>query len=54
MIRHYVEMGLTAGFLILSVRFAWLQQWSPASYFLFLAAFVDFDDWTHGPKAGRD
>lgn len=39
-------MALTGVFLAISLVFAGLQQWSPASYFLFLAAFVDFDDWT--------
>ena len=50
MTRHYVVMGLTGLFLGISLVFAAFQQWSPASYFLFLAAFVDFDDWTHGSR----
>jgi hypothetical protein len=45
--RHYVEKGLTALFLAISLGLAADHAWSPASYFLFLAAFVDFDDWSH-------
>jgi len=48
--RHLVEKVLMGLFLAISLGFAAIQQWSPASYFLFLAAFVDFDDWTHGPR----
>lgn len=45
--RHIIERLLTGFFLALSVWCAIQQNWSPANYFLFLAALVDFDDWTN-------
>ncbi len=53
--RHNLEKGLMGGFLLVSLVFAICRLWSPASYFLFLAAFVDFDDWTNsGPgRSGK-
>lgn len=45
--RHYVELGLIGMFLAISVYSAHLGLWQPAQYFLFLAAFIDFDDWSH-------
>lgn len=45
--RHHVEKAMMGLFLLISMVCAASGAWSPASYFLFLAAFVDFDDWTH-------
>lgn len=43
--RHRVERFLTGVLLAVSLGYAVAGLWSQASYFLFLAAFVDFDDW---------
>lgn len=45
--RHIIERVLTGAFLVVSVAYASQQNWSPANYFLFLAAIIDFDDWTN-------
>jgi hypothetical protein len=50
MILHLVERALVMIFFGLSVRFAVLGQWGPANYFMFLAAFVNFEDWTSGGR----
>lgn len=47
--RHNLKKLLTAGFLVVSLVCAWNEAWSPASYFLFLAAFID---WTNKPSVG--
>ena len=47
MIRHYIEKGLVLLFLGISLWQAFLEHWGPGSYFLLLAAFVDFEDWSH-------
>jgi len=47
MIRHYIEKGLVMFFLGISFWQGSLEHWGPAGYFLLLAAFVDFDDWSH-------
>ncbi len=54
MTRHYWEMGLIAVFLVLAGLAGYHHDWNEGSFWLIWAAFVDFDDWTHGPKAGRD
>lgn len=45
--RHIIERCLVGVFLVLSVSCAIEGNWSPANYFLFLAAIIDFDDWTN-------
>lgn len=47
MTKHYVERGLTFCLIVASVWEAWHGRWNQANYFLFAAAFVDFDDWSH-------
>ena len=47
MTKHFIERGLVAIFLLTSVVQAAREHWGPAGYFLFLAAFVDFEDWSH-------
>lgn len=46
--RHIVEKALTGVFLVVSLVHAVMGAWQPAQYWLFMAAFVDFDDWSHG------
>jgi hypothetical protein len=50
MIRHWLEMALIVGLLVLSLAEAHFGHFDRASYWLFWAAFVDFDDWSHRPK----
>jgi len=50
MLRHYIERGLAGVLLVLSLGYAWHGMWSQANYFLFLAAVVDFDDWSMKKK----
>lgn len=45
--RHIVEKALTGACLVFSLLCATLGDWQPAQYWLFMAAFVDFDDWSH-------
>ena len=47
MTKHTLERLLVAIFLLISLGNAAVGNWSPAGYFLFLAAFVDFEDWSH-------
>lgn len=47
MTKHYIERFLTFCLIVASVWEAWNGRWNPANYFLFAAAFVDFDDWSH-------
>jgi len=44
--RHWIERGIASYLLGVSLGLAYLDSWSPASYFLLLAALVDFDDWS--------
>lgn len=48
--RHYVEMGLILVFLGLAGLAANHHDWNQGSFWLFAAAFVDFDDWNHRPS----
>lgn len=47
MTKHIAERALTFVLIALSIWEAWHGRWNPANYFLFAAAFVDFDDWSH-------
>jgi hypothetical protein len=51
--RHRIERFLVGLLLLTSLVFASKLQWGPAGYFLFLAAFVDFDDWTGSTASGN-
>ena len=51
MIRHWLEMALITGFLGLAGVAGWHHDWNQGSFWLIWAAFVDFDDWSHRPKA---
>lgn len=44
--KHIIERTLVAVFLLISLTHAGFGKWGPAGYFLFLAAFVDFEDWS--------
>lgn len=45
--RHRIEHLLFFGLLGTSLAFAYLRVWPAATYFVALAALVDFDDWMH-------
>lgn len=53
MIKHYTERVLTFLLIAASVWFAWHGRWNQANYFLFAAAFVDFDDWSHADRPSK-
>lgn len=44
--KHIIERVLTGALLIWSITQACYGHWPLASYLLFMAAFLDFDDWT--------
>lgn len=46
MIKHYIERGVIVAAIMASVVYAVHSNWSPAMYFLGVAAAVDFDDWS--------
>ncbi len=50
MFRHYLERGLAVALFGVSLGYAWHGMWSQANYFLFLAAVMDFDDWSMKKK----
>ena len=50
MTKHILERALVGGLLAASLACAILQKWSPAGYLLFLAAFIDFDNWAGGGR----
>jgi phosphatidylserine synthase len=46
MCRHHLERGLALVLLGVSIFYAIRGRWNQANYFLFLAAVIDFDDWS--------
>lgn len=46
MIKHFIERAVILVAILASVTYAVQNNWSPAMYFLGVAAAVDFDDWS--------
>jgi hypothetical protein len=51
--KHYIERGVITLAVIASTLYAIHQNWSPAMYFLGVAAAVDFDDWSSKRRGGE-
>lgn len=48
MTKHYIERALIGALLLISIWKASEGAWGPAGYTLFLASFINFEDWSHG------